>query len=147
MPDGSFILHEGRGVGLDAKPCEMSGPFVRADAARLPFRSGSFDNVVAMEVLEHVEDPAAVMTEIRRVLKDGGTFVMSVPRETPAWNFFWFFWERTAGRFWKGTHLGGVPHHEWPRLLARHFSPGRRAVSLGYNAIFQAAKTPDRGNS
>jgi SAM-dependent methyltransferase len=51
-----------------------------ADAEEgLPFEDGTFDVVVAGELLEHVRDPAALVAEIRRVLRPGGTFVGSVP--------------------------------------------------------------------
>ena len=46
----------------------------RGDALRLPFRGGVFDVVCAMDFLEHVEDPQAVVAEASRVLKPGGLF-------------------------------------------------------------------------
>jgi 2-polyprenyl-6-hydroxyphenyl methylase / 3-demethylubiquinone-9 3-methyltransferase len=45
-----------------------------ADAARLPYPDQSFDVVTAMDFLEHVEDPAAIIKEMGRVLKPGGLF-------------------------------------------------------------------------
>ena len=45
----------------------------------LPFRDGSFDIVTANVVMEHVEDPAAVLTEVHRVLRPGGTFWFRTP--------------------------------------------------------------------
>lgn len=45
---------------------------VLADGHFLPFRSASFDGVAAEAVLEHVLDPATVVSELRRVLKPGG---------------------------------------------------------------------------
>ena len=50
---------------------------VRGSARRLPFRSASFDAVIAVEVFEHLE-PRAVddaCDEVRRVLRPGGMFV------------------------------------------------------------------------
>ncbi len=46
---------------------------------RLPFDNGSFDVVVAGEMLEHVRAPDEVVAEVRRVLRPGGTFAGSVP--------------------------------------------------------------------
>jgi SAM-dependent methyltransferase len=45
----------------------------------LPFEDASFDVVVAGELVEHVRDPEALVAEVRRVLRPGGTFVASVP--------------------------------------------------------------------
>lgn len=45
----------------------------------LPFESGFFDIVLATEVLEHVFDTDALLSEIRRVLKEGGILILSVP--------------------------------------------------------------------
>src|SRR5690348_11680038 len=50
----------------------LDSPGVRADGARLPFRSGSFDYVVATAVLEHVPHPQRVVREIHRVLRPQG---------------------------------------------------------------------------
>ena len=45
----------------------------------LEFADEGFDVVVAGELLEHLRDPHALVREIRRVLRPGGTFVASVP--------------------------------------------------------------------
>ena len=52
---------------------------VLADAACLPFGSDSMDVVVSFETIEHVRDAAALVAEIRRVLKPGGRLVLSTP--------------------------------------------------------------------
>ena len=44
------------------------------DALALPYRDSSFDVVCAMDFLEHVEAPAAVVAEVARVLVPGGLF-------------------------------------------------------------------------
>jgi 2-polyprenyl-6-hydroxyphenyl methylase/3-demethylubiquinone-9 3-methyltransferase len=44
------------------------------DALALPYPAESFDAVTAMDFLEHVEDPAAVVAEAARVLRPLGTF-------------------------------------------------------------------------
>jgi SAM-dependent methyltransferase len=58
---------------------------VAADAECLPFPSESFDLVSANMVLEHLPDPARVLTEVARVLAPGGRFVFVTPnRRNPA---------------------------------------------------------------
>ena len=52
---------------------------VHADAICLPFARASMDVVVSFETIEHVPDGAALVHEIRRVLKPGGRLVLSTP--------------------------------------------------------------------
>jgi SAM-dependent methyltransferase len=52
---------------------------VFGDAGALPFESGSFDVVTANMVIEHVEDPAAVLGSVQRVLRPGGLFIFHTP--------------------------------------------------------------------
>jgi SAM-dependent methyltransferase len=64
-------------VGIDNR----GGPAVDVvgDAHALPFGDENFDSVLSNQVLEHVRDPSAVVAEVRRILKPGGCFVLSVP--------------------------------------------------------------------
>ena len=55
---------------------------VRADVTQLPFPDESFDVVVAGEILEHVDDFPAVITEACRVLRPGGTLVIDTIADT-----------------------------------------------------------------
>ena len=54
-----------------------SGPAVTADVTALPFRSGSFDVVVAAFVVNHLPDPATGLAELRRVTRAGGAVLAS----------------------------------------------------------------------
>ncbi len=54
-----------------------AGPAVTADVTRLPFRSGVFDVVVAAFVVNHLPEPAAGLTELRRVTRPGGAVLAS----------------------------------------------------------------------
>jgi SAM-dependent methyltransferase len=55
----------------------------QADALCLPFADASFDKIICSEVLEHVPNYRAVLTEIQRVLKPGGLLAITVPRAWP----------------------------------------------------------------
>ena len=56
---------------------------VQGDALALPFADGSFDRVIASEVLEHIPDDEQAMAELARVLRPGGTMAVTVPRCGP----------------------------------------------------------------
>lgn len=77
-----------RHVGLDLSPTAL--PLardhgvvpVRGDVTRLPFRDDVADVVVAGEVLEHVADAPALVTEACRLLRPGGTLVIDTIADT-----------------------------------------------------------------
>jgi SAM-dependent methyltransferase len=60
--------------------------YVRASATALPFRDGAFDVVGSFDVLEHLVDDVASLSEQRRVVSDGGTVVAAVPADTRLWS-------------------------------------------------------------
>jgi len=49
------------------------------DIAAIPVEDGYFDAVLCSEVIEHVPDPVAVMTEFARILKPGGRLILTAP--------------------------------------------------------------------
>jgi ubiquinone/menaquinone biosynthesis C-methylase UbiE len=58
--------------------CENVG-LQHGDAEQLPFPDREFDLIVCSEVLEHLLDPAGALREMRRVLKDTGTVILTTP--------------------------------------------------------------------
>lgn len=61
--------------------------FVSASAYQLPFPGENFDLVFLCEVIEHLAEPVKMLAEARRVLKQGGKFLLTTPyrlREFPA---------------------------------------------------------------
>ena len=85
--------------------------FVGGAGEQLPFADATFDAVVCMEVLEHVDDPGAVVAESARVLRHGGIFIYSGPNRT--------LLNRLGLVFVAQDLLGLVPRgtHQWNRLL------------------------------
>lgn len=61
----------------------LSCTSVNGDGTRLPFPDASFDRIIASEVMEHVPDDAAALSEFIRVLRPGGTIAITVPAEFP----------------------------------------------------------------
>jgi SAM-dependent methyltransferase len=64
-------------------PEGASAKTVQGNALELPFPDGSFDKIIAAEVLEHIPDDMAAMTELMRVLKPGGRLAVTVPSWLP----------------------------------------------------------------
>lgn len=58
-----------------------SDTFQISAAENLPFEDQSFDKVLCLDVFEHVADEQKTADEIFRVLKPGGTLVLSVPHD------------------------------------------------------------------
>src|SRR2546427_581269 len=55
--------------------------FERASCLEIPAPDGSFDLVMAFELIEHLADWQAFLREVRRVLAPGGQFLVSTPNQ------------------------------------------------------------------
>jgi len=86
--------------------------YIQARAERLPFRTASFDIVVAFDVLEHLDDLPAAIAEISRVLRPRGRLVYDTMNRTLLC---------LVAVIWIGERLwpGGPPRgtHDWRKLL------------------------------
>jgi SAM-dependent methyltransferase len=75
----------GLGVGVDMDESfgesRQNVTFVRADAERLPFKSGSFDVVVCNHVYEHTDDASKLLLEIHRVMSDEAVCYFAGPNK------------------------------------------------------------------
>ena len=83
-----FGVAEGVDVSSEALEfCRARGlSRVKQGAAEsLPFEDASFDLVTGLDVVEHLDDDLAGLTEMRRVLRPGGYALLFVP----AFNFLW----------------------------------------------------------
>ena len=77
-----------RTVSLDIDPRGLGSDGVCGSALALPFADETFEAVSAFDVIEHCDPESQALAEVRRVLKPGGRFVMSVPAYTWAWSDF-----------------------------------------------------------
>lgn len=55
---------------------------VRGSIQNVPFREGSFDVIIAADVLEHTPQVENALKEVKNVLRAGGAFLVSIPLET-----------------------------------------------------------------
>src|SRR4051812_30871317 len=94
LPAGSFVLDLGCRTGsfpesdTAARVVRVDrdfGPgarFVQGDAAKLPFADGTFAAVISNHSLEHFDNLAGALSEIRRVISPDGALYIAVPDAT-----------------------------------------------------------------
>jgi SAM-dependent methyltransferase len=69
-------------VGVDRKG-PFTAPDIEGDAMSLPLPDATFDAALCTQVLEHVTDPLRVLKELSRVLRPGGTLILTCPGTWP----------------------------------------------------------------
>jgi SAM-dependent methyltransferase len=92
----------GFAVGADSvepalKFCQSRGitRLVRSEAQNLALKGNGFDAVLALDLIEHVQDDRRVIAEAARVLRPGGHLLVTVP----AFPFFFSAHDRALGHF------------------------------------------------
>jgi demethylmenaquinone methyltransferase/2-methoxy-6-polyprenyl-1,4-benzoquinol methylase len=114
-------------LGRDAALAQRVS-LVTGEAENLPFPDGSFDHLTFTYLLRYVDDPAATMRELARVVRPGGrvaSLEFAVPA-SPLWRALWTFYTRvglpTLGRLvsreWSET--GSFLARNIPEFYARH---------------------------
>jgi len=78
--------------------------------ADVAFPTADFDTITMHDVLEHVPDPVAFLTEVKRILKPGGRLILDFPR----------FWDAAGRHHWKRIeHLWMLTGNQLMDLLQR----------------------------
>jgi len=140
--------------------------FVLGQGERLPFPDGRFDAVMFTYLLRYVDDPAATLAELSRVLRSGGVMAnleFAVPRNA-AWRGLWFLYTRIGlplaglpvsrawydvGRFLGPSISSFYARHPLDRQLAMWRAAGvsdvrSRLMSLGGGVVIWGRKGPAR---
>jgi len=152
-----LVKPSGEVIGIDpdtnmAEPARGRGvDFKEGSAYSIPYPDDAFDLVTMIEVVEHLEKPADALTEVRRVLRDGGHVVITTPVPKMSWRLIWWLWTKLGpGKRWETTpHVSNL--HMWgdkgspdglATILQRlGFSiEGTATCNLGYVAGVRAKK-------
>lgn len=92
---GSALLHDvGKarlvvGVDISSAAIEYASShyqseglvYMRGDATNLEFNDESFDAVISFETIEHIREYESYLREVKRLLKEGGVFLVSTPNK------------------------------------------------------------------
>ena len=76
-PHGQLLGKNCRVTAVDIEP--LPGIDIIADIRDLPLEDALFDHVLCIEVLEHIYDTQKALNEMQRVLKPGGSMVITTP--------------------------------------------------------------------
>jgi 2-polyprenyl-6-hydroxyphenyl methylase / 3-demethylubiquinone-9 3-methyltransferase len=115
----------GRAVAAAREQSRVSGSsidYLVGVGEQLPFKNAPFDTIVSVDVLEHVQDLAAVIAEVGRVLQPGGLFLFDTINRNPLATFAVVtIAERVLRLLPAGTHqpAGFIRPDELATLLRR----------------------------
>jgi ubiquinone/menaquinone biosynthesis C-methylase UbiE len=98
--------------------------WVVGDAQHIPFKAGSFTQVVSLEVIEHVPDSGAYLQEINRILTRGGRYILSTPGS--------LFYSSRIGRLYQDQHLYQFNPRVLRRLLKKNSFRVRFVRGVGF---------------
>lgn len=85
LEDTQFVDISGPAL---AKLYQRGASVVLSQVTSLPFATGAFDLVCALDIVEHVDDEDGALSEISRVAKPGAVMLLSVPLHPERWTAF-----------------------------------------------------------
>jgi SAM-dependent methyltransferase len=102
-----FCQYEGTGdgVALQTGRWDTTRIDLVSDITAIPAPDASFDVVLCTEVFEHLPDATAALREFARLLKSGGTLIMTAPFCSLT-HFAPFHFATGYSRYWYEAHLG-----------------------------------------
>jgi SAM-dependent methyltransferase len=122
---------------------------VQGDVLSLPFPDGSFDAVIAAEVLEHIPDDERAIAEIARVVRPGGRLAVTVPRWWPEqinWALSREYHDIPGGhvRIYKGSELTARLTAAGLDLCGSHHAHALHSPYWWLNCAFGRESLPSR---
>ncbi len=108
-----------------------------APTRKLPFENASLDAVLVFDVLEHVPDPDATLSEAARVLSPGGRLVAFVPVEGELFSFYTLWRKALGDDVYAETkeHIQAFTHADLRARIERRFQIAE--LRYAYHALGQ----------
>jgi len=97
----------GSSVGLQQAKWDTSAVDIVCDITAIPEPDASFDAVLCTEVLEHVPEPATALRELARLLRLGGTLIITAPFCSLT-HFAPYHYTTGFNRYFYSHHLGAL---------------------------------------
>lgn len=137
-------------VNKDSVPFDFKGTWNRqwdsnrcdilSDITKIPLNDDSIDLVINLEVLEHLPEPVKAFHEFNRILKPGGTVLLTCPNFcTPHQNPF-FFYSGFSKEFFLNlipsqTNLEVTEYKEEGDIISAHINE-LNALKMGIDSFF-----------
>lgn len=118
---GSYTSKPHGTINLDiGKPNRGVPNFIQADGQCLPFKDNVFDKVYCLQVIEHTGSPLQLVKEIHRVLRAGGTMLLTTPN---SWHVAKLFRTSLRGHYSTvGDHIVSFTNVTLEQLLQTVFT-------------------------
>ncbi len=139
-PEQEFLRKFKKLKNLDYTSADLYSPIVdvKADILDLPFEDNTFDVIICNHVLEHIQDDRKAMSELYRVMKNGGWGIVQVPMKISL--------EKTYEDFSitdpkeRQKHFGQYDHVRW---YGMDYFERLKSVGFSVDANFYSQKFSD----
>ena len=151
LPSGARVLDASAGARPYAnyfhkqqyESCDVPGGFYQSrhdfecylDA--IPRPNATYDAIILTQVLEHVPNPAAVLSELNRVLRPDGVLILSVPLNGPLHGEPWHFFQFTHYGLAELARTTGFAVERCEKMGGAFWLLGKRAADVARHLLKQ----------
>lgn len=125
---------EPSGVSLDVARERDVGRVVEGSILAMPFGDGEFALATSLDVIEHVDDDVGAFRELRRVVRDDGWLLVTVPAYPRLWSSHDVA-NHHFRRYTRATLLAAARAGGWDPVRTTHFNALLLPVAAVYRSL------------